>query len=359
MKKLVFILFLLTTTGVYAQFSPTIDTLRLKRGGQLYEMITYGEDSVKINGQMFRLTTGGFTSYWQTYGASYIEPDPNTKLIRYSAMPSYSGSSRPSSYQPTWFDTQSKTFKLWNNITPDVLTNNDTINGCIGTYIYESAGADINVVVAEVDSVCDCFTIRNNGAGSEVTLTSVEGISFDVTPGTSSTTITLKNGEWYTMCPDTTSTGKFVGYGYVLTNDSTYSKSEADTVFVKATEDSVYRYSAYSSGNNNVEVLATSKDVTVALANSNEFTFTIPAGTRVYSAKLRCENLSTVKLFMGTADAKNSSMGDRWNPIIQAWREDTGQQLMGVTTTMDLSDFTKTTVNGLINTTKCQIRITF
>lgn len=359
MKKLIVIPFLLLAFGSAAQFSPTYDTVRLKRGGKLYEMITYGEDSVKINGQMYRLSTGGFTSHWQTYGASYIEPAPDTKFIRYPAMPTYSGSSRPNTYQPTWFDTQSKSFKLYNNVTPDVLTNNDTISGCVGTYIYESNGADIAVVVAEVDSVCDCFTVRNAGSGSEVTITSTEGLSFDVSPGTSSTTITLKTGEWYTFCPDTTSTGKFVGYGYVLTNDSTYSKAEADTVFVKATEDSVYRYSAYSSGNNNVEVMATTKDVTASLANSNEITFTIPDGTRVYSAKIRVENLSSVVIFMGTADMPNTSMADRWAPVIQAWREDTGQQLTGLSSRLDLSDFTKTTINGLINTTKCQIRIAF
>jgi hypothetical protein len=122
--------------------------------------------------------------------------------------------------------------------------------------------------------------------------------------------------------------------------------------------DSLYRYPAYSSGNNNVEVLATGTGITVT-KSSGDITFTIPAHIRLISAKIRVESLSTVVCYLGTSDMANSSMANRWMPIVQAWREDTGQQLMGVTTLMSLTDNTKFTINGLVNTTISQIRLNF
>lgn len=123
-------------------------------------------------------------------------------------------------------------------------------------------------------------------------------------------------------------------------------------------KDSIYRYSAYSSGNNNVEVLATMTGIT-ATKSGGDITFTIPAHIRLISAKIRVESLSSVVCYLGTSDMANSSMANRWMPIVQAWREDTGVQLMGMTTSMSLTDFTKFTINGLIPTTICQIRLIF
>jgi len=123
----------------------------------------------------------------------------------------------------------------------------------------------------------------------------------------------------------------------------------------------VSRYSAYSSGNNNAEVLACGDGITANLANTNELTFTIPTGQRIISTKIRISSVSTLKIFMGTTDMANSTLANRWMPVVQAWREDTGQQLMGMTCAMDISGtaYGKFTVNGLTNTCICQIRISF
>lgn len=120
------------------------------------------------------------------------------------------------------------------------------------------------------------------------------------------------------------------------------------------------RYSVYSSGNTNVEVLADSAGVTASFANSNELTFYIPPGRRILSAKIRLSTgFSQLKVFLGENDMTNTAASNRWMPITQAWREDTGAQLMGITTTMDLFTFDKFTINGLINTTPNLIRLSF
>jgi len=120
----------------------------------------------------------------------------------------------------------------------------------------------------------------------------------------------------------------------------------------------LFRYTVYSVGNNTVEVLASTPNITASLAGT-QFTFVIPVGTRIISAKIRVESFSSLTFIMGTNDLTNSSMANRWMPVVQAWREDTGQQLTGITSVMDLSNFTKSTVNGLISSTKCQVRIVF
>ena len=124
----------------------------------------------------------------------------------------------------------------------------------------------------------------------------------------------------------------------------------------------VTRYLAMTDGSYNVEVLADSLGITAALANTNELTFTIPAGVHIVSAKIRYGGTSTLKVFMGTTDMGNTNTGNRWMPIVMAWREDSGGQLGGLTTTMDVlgsPSYQKFTINGLINSTMNHIRISF
>jgi len=136
--------------------------------------------------------------------------------------------------------------------------------------------------------------------------------------------------------------------------------SGSGTVALTSELSKISRYSAYSSGNNNVEVLADGVGITASIANGNELTFTIPSGIKIISAKIRIgTGFSTLKVFLGTTDMTNGDAGDRWMPITQAWREDTGQQLMGLTTVMDLFRFDKLTINGLISTTPNLIRVSF
>jgi len=136
--------------------------------------------------------------------------------------------------------------------------------------------------------------------------------------------------------------------------------SGSGTVALTSELSKISRYSAYSSGNNNVEVLADGVGITASIANGNELTFTIPSGIKIISAKIRIgTGFSTLKVFLGTTDMTNGYAGDRWMPITQAWREDTGQQLMGLTTVMDSFRFDKLTINGLISTTPNLIRVSF
>lgn len=126
----------------------------------------------------------------------------------------------------------------------------------------------------------------------------------------------------------------------------------------------VERYSAYSSGDNNVEVLADSTGITATLSSS-VLTFTIPAGVRLISVKIRLGlGFSTLLVDMGTADMSNSSATNRWMPICQAWREDTGKQLTGITTSFvggipDATDCKRFSINGLITGAKNLIRLGF
>ena len=122
----------------------------------------------------------------------------------------------------------------------------------------------------------------------------------------------------------------------------------------------IQRYSAYSSGSNNVEVLADSTGITAAFTGATEITFSIPAGVKLISAKIRLgTGYSILTCIMGTSDMANTSAINRWMPIVQGWREDTGISLGGLTTRMDPITHTKFTVNGITSTSACQIRLVF
>jgi len=127
-----------------------------------------------------------------------------------------------------------------------------------------------------------------------------------------------------------------------------------------ASGDSIYRYFPLNDGTTSVEVLATAEGITAVLA-AGVITFTIPAGARIISAKIRITTLSSVVINMGTNDMLNSNAWNRWMPIMQAWREDTGAQLMGANVLLDKTVFTRFTVQGLVYSagSYCQIRLGF
>lgn len=108
-----------------------------------------------------------------------------------------------------------------------------------------------------------------------------------------------------------------------------------------------------------VEVLASGPGITATLVSGNHMEFIIPSGVKLISVKMRFTGYSTLIVKMGTGDMTNANEGNRWMPIVQAWREDTHQQLMGLTTQPDVSNFDTFTISGLINTTPNHIRLTF
>lgn len=75
MKKIpiIFSLILISLASL-AQYSPTLDTLKLYRGGRLWELITYGEDSLKVNGNTYDLAYGARSvSYWTSISVTRVD----------------------------------------------------------------------------------------------------------------------------------------------------------------------------------------------------------------------------------------------------------------------------------------------
>lgn len=73
MKKLLVTVFLFSFLGSFAQFSPTFDTLKLYRGGNLYNLITYSTDSVRINGVTYDMSGTRAVSYWTAITATRLD----------------------------------------------------------------------------------------------------------------------------------------------------------------------------------------------------------------------------------------------------------------------------------------------
>ena len=356
MKKTLTILLILMSFTTMAQFSPTFTAVKFTAGGKLFKLVIYGNDSININDTVFRFAGESAVNFWQTEGAYYIKPDPDSKIIKYPSMPQGAGIAVPTGYAPVYWSPDTDLMTAY-TITSGTggIEDMDTLSGCGGIYTYETTGVDVEVKVDSMVNVCGCFMVKNLGLNSTVTVTSLEGLLFDTAHS-----VTLAYNEWINVCPTTT---KFTTAGntWVMDTNAYYTKTASDTIFatVGSERDSLFRYSVYSSGNNNIEVLATGTGITASFANGNEFTFSIPAHIRILSAKFRLDSFSSAVVFMGTADMGNSSMSNRWMPTVQAWREDTGSQLTGMTTRMDLSNFSKFYINGLINSTKCQVRISF
>ncbi len=112
-----------------------------------------------------------------------------------------------------------------------------------------------------------------------------------------------------------------------------------------------YRGRIYDSVGNyhGVEVLATGSGILATLENGNELTFEIPEGIRIISAKIVAVGYPSLVVKMGTGDMGNSNDADRWSPICQAWRQDTGGPLTGVTISLHTTVFDEFTINGLVS----------
>ena len=120
----------------------------------------------------------------------------------------------------------------------------------------------------------------------------------------------------------------------------------------------LYRYTVVATSGSEVEVLANKPGITASFAGQ-VLTYVIPSGTRIVSSKIRFGSYSSLTIKMGTNDMSNTSINNRWVPIVQAWREDTRAQLMVVNIVPSASIFDEATINGLINTTTNHIRLLF
>lgn len=92
-------------------------------------------------------------------------------------------------------------------------------------------------------------------------------------------------------------------------------------------DQTLYRYQVESTSGEEVEVLADGNGITYS-RSGNVGTFTIPAGTRIISAMIRVPSSVQVAgqfiVDLGTNDMGNTGNADRWQPIANAIREDTG-----------------------------------
>lgn len=369
MKKVIIILLIFASSGAFAQFNPTFDTVKFLRGGKIYQLITYS-DSVKINGTTYVIPTGQFVNFWQpdpTAGPRHIQPKPRNTVLHYPAIQVMNGSNSPNASSPVWWRLSDSTLRAYSFYTPDVITTDDTITGCEQVYMFSAQGVDVVLNIDSIQKICGCFTVKNSGLNSELTITSLQGLLFDTI-----STISLAYGQSVNICPATT---KFITTNSsVFDSASYYQKTVADARFAatshtqaqntitKLTDTlsakSIHRYTAYSSGSNNVEVLSMGTGITASIANTNELTFTIPSGVKLISSKIRVSGLSSLVIVV-SGDMVNDSAANRWMPAILAWREDTGNQLTGISSRMNMADFTKSIINGLISTTICQIRIVY
>jgi hypothetical protein len=122
----------------------------------------------------------------------------------------------------------------------------------------------------------------------------------------------------------------------------------------------LYRYQVHSVSGEEVEVLASSPDITYSRA-SNVGTFTIPSGTRIVSAMIRVpSSVQAAGVFivdMGTNDMGNSGNSDRWQPLAHAVREDTGG-VQPITVTFNATT-SRYDINNCNTTTTTHVRLAF
>lgn len=354
MKKLLIFLFLLSSFAAMSQ-NPTVDSLKfMDDRGKLWKLISYGSDSVDVNGVMLYSGIASTINHWQTAGAGFIQPNPNTLKVKIPGIGAYYTGAGSILTKNLLIRTDTKEIFYSSNTTvTSFLIQHDTLINWYPMNIV--AGTATGTVTVYMDSIArfnQAITVKSE-SDFPVVIKSLEGLLFDALDS-----VTLAKNEWITLSPATT---KFTSNGNTWVTDTSlfYTKTQADAEFVTdATRDSLFRYSVYSSGNNNIEVLATKRGITASLANTNEFTFTLPTGVDLISAKIRVENFSSVVCIM-SGKLGAASMATRWMPSVSAWREDTGAALMGATSRMDLSIFSKFYITGLISTSKCQVRIVF
>jgi len=87
MKRLLVTVFLLSIAGhLFAQFSTTFDTVKLYRGGRLYQLVTYGTDSVKINGITYDMASARAVSYWTSITATRVNDSTFTVVGNSQAL---------------------------------------------------------------------------------------------------------------------------------------------------------------------------------------------------------------------------------------------------------------------------------
>ena len=233
MKRFLILFFALISIGALAQ-KRTVDTLEFVKGGVVFQFIVYntGEavDSIQVNGYMVRLA--GVASHWQDDGASFIKPSPDTKVIKYPAIPYWNHNMSLNTDGPVWYRKSDNTLR-GHIMVPETIGGTETATITCedgGVYIYETEGSDFVAYIGPIDSIPVPFMVKNLGKNSTVTVQSIEGLYFD---STATTSLTLDYGDWVRFTPDST---RFITESNMnrATLEEYYKKIEADTVFPSA-----------------------------------------------------------------------------------------------------------------------------
>lgn len=123
----------------------------------------------------------------------------------------------------------------------------------------------------------------------------------------------------------------------------------ARTNWPTTTEATLYRYDAYAAEPNTVWVFASGSGIT-ATRSGNTFSFNIPAGTRIFSAKIRVDGGNTIAgviyVSVGNNDMNQAALTTMWIPVVAACREDSYANVP-VTSIIHSGDTTMTKVSGL------------
>ena len=129
---------------------------------------------------------------------------------------------------------------------------------------------------------------------------------------------------------------------------------------LQGADQTLYRYQVESTSGEEVEVLADGNNITYSRAG-NVGTFTIPSGTRIISAMIRVPSSVQVAgqfvVDLGTNDMGNTGNADRWQPIANAVREDTGA-VQPVTVTFGASA-SKYNLNNMNTGATTHVRLAF
>ena len=117
----------------------------------------------------------------------------------------------------------------------------------------------------------------------------------------------------------------------------------------------LFEYVARNTVGSEVYVCSTNVGITADLA-TNVLTFTIPAGVRMISATIRFSGENVLSINTGRTV---TGWADRWQPNVQAWREDLGSMLPITVTMSPSGTYDVFQVNNLVSSATNYIKLAF
>jgi hypothetical protein len=213
-----------------------------------------------------------------------------------------------------------------------------------GTSLYQISEAGAGIT----------FIPINNTVGINVALIEGVGLDFDVESGKF---LRVNNTNLLNQGSTPDSDNDVIGITY-QTGESSYLLTLGDLKawLLSGGASMLQTYVVDPTTGKRVEVVATGAGVTCSWSSGNNLSLNIPAGVEVLSLMVSLSGYPNMVLMVNYSSTDRDS--GIWYPMMQAWRMDTKNQLVGVTLTGDAITLNKFTIAGLINTTTNNIRIT-